>query len=342
MISYTVVTLVVLTATIFIALLNIRCARQHINELDFRVVSVELITLTVWVVFFIKLFITETTETTLSRIFLFILAIICGALLIRSTLKELHTRSAVHDLLNTLHTTNIRLRELDAQKTEFISLASHQLRGPLTSVKGYATMVLEGDFGKIPKKLEEPLRRIFTSSQSLSSLINDFLDVTKLEKGELKYHIEPFNIVATVDSVISDFEIIIKQAGLRCVKTFDPHDQITVLGDQLKMRQVLMKVLDNAVKYTPMGSITISIAMKQHTAIISISDTGIGVLHNDMQDMFKKFKRAHNASEISVSGSGLGLYVAKEMVEAQGGTIWVESPGKNKGTRFFITLPLRD
>jgi signal transduction histidine kinase len=341
-IAFSIVEFVTLIAIIFIVLLNINQARQHVRTLDFRVVSIELSTLTVWTVLLVKIFSATTTMEMVLYTVLFLLAIVCGVLLIINTIRELQTRAVMHQLLNTLNTTNIRLRELDTQKTEFISLASHQLRGPLTSVKGYTTMILEGEFGKIPKKLEEPLRRIFASSQSLSSLINDFLDVSKLEKGELEYQIRPFNIVQVVDSVIADFMIIIKQAELTCTKTYDTDDQITVLGDQLKMRQVLMKIFDNAVKYTPTGGITVSIAIKHHDAVISISDTGIGVLREDMQDMFKKFKRAHNASEVSVIGSGLGLYVAKEMVEAQGGHMWVDSPGKYKGTRFFITLPLRD
>lgn len=341
-ISYAVISLVALCATLFVAALNIKQARQDVRKLDFRAVSVELLTLTIWVILFIRLMHATTPLEQLGYLVLFILSVIFGTLLIVGTLRELRTRKAVHDMLDGLQKMNARLRELDAQKTEFISLASHQLRGPLAAIHGHASMLLEGEFGRVPKTLKEPLEKIFASSQSLGVLINDFLDVAKLEKGELQYHIAPFNIVHVLDSVVNDFEVLIDQAELRCTKTYDPHDSITVLGDAVKVREVLIKVLDNAIKYTPAGNITISVALRNHDAIITIADTGIGILQDDMHDMFKKFKRANNASEVSVSGSGLGLYAAKEMIEAQGGRIWVQSPGKNKGTRFFIALPLRD
>lgn len=341
-ISYAVISLVALCATLFVAALNIKQARQDVRKLDFRAVSVELLTLTIWVILFIRLINAGSPLEQLGYLILFILSVTFGTLLIVSTLRELRTRKAVHEMLEGLQKMNARLRELDAQKTEFISLASHQLRGPLAAIHGHASMLLEEEFGRVPKTLRSPLEKIFASSQSLSVLINDFLDVAKLEKGELQYHIAPFNVVAVLDSVVNDFEVLIQQAELTCTKTYDPHDSITVLGDTIKVREIFTKVLDNAIKYTPAGGITVSVAVRNHDAVITITDTGIGILKDDMHDMFKKFKRAVNASEVSVSGSGLGLYAAKEMLEAQGGRIWVQSPGKNKGTRFFIALPLRD
>jgi len=341
-ISYAVISLVALCATIFVAALNLKQARHDVRQLDFRVISIELLTLTIWVVLFTKLVSATTPQNQFGYLILFILAISFGVLLIQNTLREMRTRKAVQELLGTLNKMNIRLRELDTQKTEFVSLASHQLRGPLAAIHGHATMMIEEEYGKVPKHLQEPLRKIVASSQSLGVLINDFLDVARLERGDLEYKIEPFNLVEVLDATVSDFEILMTQAELECKKTYDSHDSITVLGDPIKMRHIFTKLLDNAIKYTPAGMISISVAVKSHDAIISISDSGIGVFEEDMQEMFKKFKRANNASEVSVSGSGLGLYTAKEMIEAQGGRIWVESPGKNKGTRFFIALPLRD
>lgn len=342
-ITFFLVSLIVaLVATVFITIVNIRKSKDNIQTLDFQTLVTNLLVFSVWVMIGLEWFSTETIHGQIRYGILFFLAIALGIALIICTREEILLRTRMHALLTKLNTTNIRLRELDAQKSEFISLISHQLRGPLTSIKGYTTMLLEGDFGAIPKKLSEPIHRIFASSQSLGSLINDFLDVSKLEKGELQYNIKPFNIVTVLDDVVADFNIMITQAGLTCVTTYNTTDVITVLGDMARTRQVLMKILDNAVKYTPMGSITISIATKQHDAIVSISDTGIGVRAEDIPDMFKKFKRTQNAAALSVTGSGLGLYVAKEMIEAQGGHMWVDSQGQNKGTRFFITLPLRD
>lgn len=340
-ISYAIVTLVALGATLFITLLNIRHAKSDMKQLNFRVVSVELLTLTIWVTLFTRLMQADNAEARLLNLILFVLAIGFGVLLIRGTLHELRTREAVTQLLYRLNTMNRRLRELDHQKSEFVSLTSHQLRGPLSSVQGHVSMVLDGEYGKVPDHLTEPLERIAASSKNLGNILNDFLDVAKIEKGELEYEIRPFNLVPIVNDVMEDLEILCNQAEIECKQSYDEKDLITVVGDPIRLREVLVKIIDNAVKYTPAGSVSVSIGIKNKDAIITISDTGIGITSKDMQEMFHKFKRGDNAADVSVIGTGLGLYAAKEMVEAQGGRIWVDSPGKNKGSRFYIALPLQ-
>jgi len=340
--TYAVITLVALVSTLFIIVLNVRHARSDMRQLNFRIVSIELLALTIWVTLFTRLLQSATPEEKLSHLILFLLAVAFGVLLIRGTLHEIRTHESVTQLLVKLNMVNKRLRDLDTQKTEFVSLTSHQLRGPLSAVQGHTSMILNGDFGEVPDHLRKPLERTFVSSKTLGGLLNDFLDVARIEKGEIDYKIEPFNVVHAVGDVMNDFELLCKQAELECKKTYTTKDCITVLGDPVRFKEVFSKVLDNAVKYTPSGSVTVSISIKHHDAVISIVDTGIGITRKDMDGMFHKFKRADNANDVSVTGSGLGLYAAKQMIEAQGGRIWVDSPGKNKGTRFYIALPLQE
>jgi len=341
-ISYGVVSLVTLCATIFIVLLHHKNAQKDIRQLDFKVLAIELLTLTVWVTLFVQVVTAQSTENGFYALFLFLLSVIFGILLIRNILKESQIQKTIHTLMTTLQHTNDRLREIDHQKTEFISLTSHQLRGPLSVIEGHTEMLLDGDFGKVPKNIELQLQKIAAASRNLGTLLNDFLDVARLEKGELTYTVAPFDIIDVLENGVNEFQTICDNHALTLTKTFSPNDEIIVLADKQKVSEIISQVLDNAITYTPGGSITVSVAAKHSDAIITIKDTGIGIDEEDLQEMFQKFKRGKNANEVSVHGSGLGLYVAHQMLEAQGGKIWVESAGKNKGSTFYIALPLRD
>jgi signal transduction histidine kinase len=341
-ISYAVVSLVTLCAVVFLLALNFKHARRDIRQLDFRLVSMQLITLTLWVLLGTKLLDIATPREQLGYLFLFVVAFVVGILLLIHTYREVGRQQTVYELLHHLHGNNDRLKEIDAQKTEFVSLASHQLRRPLTAIHGHATMMLEGEFGKVPKALEEPLKKIIASSTSLGDIVNDFLDVAHLEKGELTYTIKPFNLIDTLNSALVPCEKACAKNHVAFTKTFDGDDVVIVLGDAAKIEKMFRILFENAVMYTPAGKITVSVAQKEKDAIITIADSGIGIPKEDIEHLFKKFKRASNANNASVLGSGLGLFVAKEIVEAHGGRIWVESPGVNKGARFFVALPLKD
>ena len=255
-------------------------------------------------------------------------------------MREMRIRESVDRLRNRQNEVNIRLKKIDQEKTEFVSLASHQLRGPLSSIQGYSSMLLEEDFGKVPKGLKEPITRIFESSRAMGALLNDFLDVTNIEKAEIEYDIGPINLIELLESVTDDFTLSFQRDEIELKKTYDPDSKIEIMGDSLRIRQMLNKILDNSLKYTPVGAVTVSVAEKNGDAVITVSDTGIGIAHDQIKDLFHKFKRASNANGISVTGSGLGLYVAREIAEAQGGRIWVESQGVGKGSIFYIALPV--
>ena len=255
-------------------------------------------------------------------------------------MREMRIRGSVSRLQTKQSEITSRLRKLDQEKTDFLSLASHQLRGPLSSIHGYSSMISEGEFGKLPKHLEDPIRKILESSRAMNALINDFLDVTKIEKNELEYVIEEVNIGNIIDDVVEDFSVAFERDEIELKSTHNSKDNVMVLADPLRVKQILNKILDNALKYTQVGSVTVSLAVKHDDAIVTVSDTGIGIEEDQIKELFKKFKRADNANDATVIGSGLGLYVAKEVAESQGGRIWVESQGAGKGSKFYIALPI--
>ena len=338
--AYSVVTLVTLGAIAFIVILNIRQSKNHVKNLDFRTVVIELITLTIWVSMLIRFIQTDSPTDALANFILFILSIVFGILLIRSSIREMKIRGSVDRLRVKQADINKRLRKLDQEKTDFLSLASHQLRGPLSSINGYASMIAEGEFGKLPKHLEDPVHKIIQSGRAMNALINDFLDVTQIENNELEYEIKEVNLGDVLDSVVEDYSTAFKREDIALKSTHNKKDSVIVLADPLRVRQILNKIIDNSLKYTQIGSVTISLAIKNDDAIITIADTGIGIEAHQIKELFKKFVRADNANDATVIGSGLGLYVAKEIAESQGGRIWVESQGAGRGSKFYVALPM--
>ena len=278
-------------------------------------------------------------ETSMEEM-LFIFSMIIGVVLIRNSFQEDQQRRTIYSLIAKSNQVHSRLNELDNLKTEFVSLASHQLRAPLAKIQGYSSMLLEEEFGKLPNELKEPLQRIFLSSQNLGSLLNDFLDVAQIEKGQAIYNLNPTNIIQVLNQVEESFKDVFDNTGLTLKITYDKTDTINVLADNSKIFSALSKLLDNAIRYTPKGSITISVAEKEDDVVISIKDTGVGINQDDIDDLFEKFKRGRNAYNTSVSGSGLGLYVAKEIIESHEGRIWLKSEGEGKGATAFVAFPL--
>lgn len=278
-------------------------------------------------------------ETVFNQI-LFFFSIIFGIILIRNLFQQDKQLEVIHSLVYKSKDTHSQLKELDSLKTEFVSLASHQLRSPLAKIQGYSSMILEEEFGKLPKNLKEPIQRIFLSSQNLGSLLNDFLDVAQIEKGEAMYDLKPLNVVSVLNKVSESFKDVFDNTGIKFNPTYLPNSELMMLGDLRKTESAISKILDNAIRYTPQGEITLSLAEKGDDLIITIKDTGVGIPQEEIDELFQKFRRGQNSYNVSVSGSGLGLYVAREIVETQEGRIWLKSEGPGRGTSAFIAFPL--
>ncbi|HCY26579.1 TPA: hypothetical protein DIC38_02785 [Candidatus Nomurabacteria bacterium] len=238
-----------------------------------------------------------------------------------------------------LEIANDRLKELDKLKTEFLSLASHQLRSPLTAIKGYASMVLEGDYGKINNKTKEILDRILESSSSLVITVEDLLNVSKIESGGMQYQKENFDIGVILEEVSKDLSITAEKKGLKITFNKELNGNYHTYGDKDKIRQVFINLIDNSIKYTKEGEINIFMENRDDHILINVKDTGIGIKNKKEKDnLFSKFERGEGA-RMNTGGSGLGLYLAKEIVKAHSGKIWVESEGENKGSTFYVELP---
>lgn len=289
-----------------------------------------------------KLFFVSSTPDFVVSIATILLVCIFGYLLVRSVKREIREKERNEMLAKDLAKANVRLRELDKLKSEFVSIASHQLRSPLTAIRGYASMLAEGSFGAIPEKIKEPLQRIEESSRFMALSVDDFLNVSRIESGSMKYEKAVFSLSKIASSIADNQRQNAIKKGLVLVYRSDADGDMHVSADEGKVRQIIQNVVDNAMKYTPKGTITIVAQedAKAKKARVIVADTGVGMSEETAQNLFGKFVRAKNANSVNVYGTGLGLYIAKQMIEAMGGTLTAKSDGEGRGSTFTIELPL--
>lgn len=235
---------------------------------------------------------------------------------------------------------NEKLHELDQSKSNFISIVAHQLRTPLSGVKWTLNMVLSGTLGPLSIEQKSFLMKCYESNERMIILINDMLGADRIDSGKLKYHLVPTQILDLMDNVL--FEMTPAIAEKKLVMSFTNKDRSLpqALIDTEKMRAVLQNLLENAIKYTPEGGkIEIGCQVLDGFVHISIKDSGIGIPNEDQKNIFNRFFRAGNAAKVETDGSGLGLYIAKGIIQKHGGKIWFESQYEG-GTTFHFTVPI--
>ena len=247
----------------------------------------------------------------------------------------------VDEATRKLRATNDKLKKLDETKDEFISMASHQLRTPLTSIKGYLSMVLEGDAGKLNPQQALMLKQSYMSSQRMVNLIADLLNLSRLNTGKFVIQNSPTDLRVVVDQEVS---LLGEAAAAKDISlNFSMPKTFTILPlDENKIHQVVMNFIDNALYYTPHGgAVDVSLIETPAAVEFRVKDTGIGVPRAMQRHLFTKFYRAENAKQIRPDGTGLGLFMAKKVIVEQGGSIIfesVEGQGSTFGFRFSKRL----
>jgi PAS domain S-box-containing protein len=228
-------------------------------------------------------------------------------------------------------------KALDRMKDEFVGTVSHELRTPLTAIKGFIELVLDGDAGPIPETQREFLEVAARNADRLGSLINDILDVSRIESERLEIRIEPTDLAVVLEDVMSTFRIMAYNKGLTLRQEVAQLPK--VLGDASRLVQVFSNLVSNAIKYTPKGEVGISAVAISAGVEVVVHDSGIGLTQEEQGQLFTKFFRGRNPVVADSSGTGLGLVIAKAIVEKHGGTIDVESQ-LGEGTRFRVILPV--
>jgi two-component system phosphate regulon sensor histidine kinase PhoR len=235
-----------------------------------------------------------------------------------------------------------REKAIDAMKSEFISIAAHQLRTPLSVIKWILKMLTKGDFGHVSKKQKEYLDRAYFSNEQMIELVNDLLDVTRIEEGRFGYKFKLENVVKITSQIVEDFREsdLGKQKQLQ-IKFLGPKRKLPRSKvDKNRFIMVLQNLLDNAVKYSrAKTTIIVKIQLSQKGFTISVQDQGVGIPSQEQNKVFSKFFRGTNVTRMETRGSGLGLFIARNIIKAHGGNFWFKSK-LGHGTTFFFTLPL--
>src|SRR5918999_6308917 len=232
-------------------------------------------------------------------------------------------------------------RELEAasrHKSEFLANMSHELRTPLNAVLGYAELIQDGIYGEVPAKMADVLDRIQQNGRHLLGLINDVLDLSKIEAGQLTLSPVHYSMRELVLDVVSATEALAAEKKL-ALEVDVPADLPRGRGDERRLTQVLMNLVSNAIKFTEAGSVSIRASVSDGGFVVAVTDTGVGIAPEDRERIFEEFQQVDTSSTRKKGGTGLGLAIARRIVELHGGRIWVDSaPGR--GSTFCFTLPI--
>ncbi len=317
------------------------------NFWSIKVVMTEFFISIVIFILIIELFLANSILDLFIKTAILLFIVLSSSFLAGSLQREIESKEKITRLLRDLEFLSKQFKILDRKKSEFLAISSHHLRDPLTAINGYASMLMEGSFGEISPALHSALEKIFESSKRLITMVSDFLDISRIESGHMKYNFEEVDMKKIVVEVGDEMKLNAQHAGL--VFNMDikegeyGKETFFTIGDAGKLRQVISNLIDNSIKYTPHGEVMISLekSADRKKIIFSITDTGIGMSKETIGKIFKKFSRADGVSKLYTEGTGLGLYVAKEIMKKHEGRIWADSKGEGVGSSFHLELEVK-
>ncbi len=308
--------------------------------------------------FFITSLITEEEISRLTIFFIFSFIIIYGYFFNRSTEKVIkayfeqrkakealeklskNLQKQVYSQTKDLRRAYERLKKLDKAKSEFISIASHQLRTPITAIKGYISMILEGRYGKVNMTVKKKIKNVFSSVERLGILVNTLLNLSRIESGRVEMNPEKESLEEIVEGIVKELKYNAENKGIS-LEYKKPKKKIPkILLDRGKIKESIINVIDNAIKYTYKGKVIVSLEKKKSEVIIKVKDTGAGMTKKEIKNLFTSFTRGSGGKRLYTEGTGLGLYISKKFIDLHKGKIWAESEGKEKGSTFYIQLPI--
>ncbi|MFA5208548.1 MAG: HAMP domain-containing sensor histidine kinase [Candidatus Paceibacterota bacterium] len=233
-----------------------------------------------------------------------------------------------------------KIKEVDAMKDEFISMASHELRTPVTVIRGYATLMLEqAQTLGVNKEAKEYLSIIDISSERLNGLIEDLLNVSRIEQGRLKMDVKDMEVWPLIEETVKEMKIQADTKGLALSCTMEPNTKSFISADKDRLKQVLINIIGNSIKYTPTGSVEVKALNRDNNLVLMIKDTGIGMTAKQREHLFEKFYRVKTKKTEDIVGTGLGLWITKQIIELMKGTIMIDSM-ENVGTQVTLEFPL--
>ena len=268
----------------------------------------------------------------------FALLVLIMLVLIDKIVSYNESQKEVNKITGELKKTNSKLQEMSALKDEFVSVASHELRAPMTTIKGYLAMMLEGDAGKIPPKVKEFLEDAYESNDRMIRLVNNMLNVSRIESGRLIMNLMDIQLESVIESVIREYKYEAKKHGLKLKYEKSKTKLPKVRVDPDRIREIIANLVGNGVNFTPHGKVTVRSKVEDGMVVTEVQDSGVGISRQNQKDLFKKFSQINGSHAPLKKGSGLGLYICKMLITEFGGEIWLKSK-LGKGTTFSFSLP---
>jgi signal transduction histidine kinase len=260
------------------------------------------------------------------------LLLLLGPLLYGAVRRDIHIRD--------IETLSEQLREASRHKSEFLAGMSHELRTPLNAIRGFSELLLEGVTGPLTEKQQRHINHILSGGRHLLELINDILDLSKVEAGKLNIETTLVNLPGLISDVMAVTEPLAHRKGVSLHTDGEP-GLPSVSADPLRIKPVLLNIVSHAIKVTPQGGrVMIRLWQDGDAVAVSVSDTGIGISPEEADKLFREFTQLSRRNDQPTEGTGLGLALAKRLVEMHGGRIWAESEGEGRGSTFQIRLPL--
>jgi len=238
-----------------------------------------------------------------------------------------------------LKSANVKLQELDNTKSEFMSIASHQLRTPLAGILGYLSMISAGDYGKTNPEQKPVIEDVLEATRRLIRIVNIFLNATRIEAGRFVMNYAKVPLEDVIEAIYKELKTTADAKDVKLVYKKKKLGEVEV--DMDKIKDVILNLTDNAIKYSPKGTVTITAELTKKTAHVMVKDSGVGIAPDEVDNLFEKFVRGSGIARVEPNGSGLGLFIAKKITEGHGGRIWAESEGEGKGSTFQFEIPLK-
>jgi signal transduction histidine kinase len=321
---------------IFLGMTAYAITQYHLFNL--KVIATQTLGVVIAAVLFAKIFSATTLSDVIVDSLIFITVAFFGNILIKSVRKEVEQREELERLNKQIEEKNVQLEELSRFKSQLLSLASHQIKSPLAAIKGFVSLVSDGSYGAVPDAVKETMGKVQRSADELIELINTLLDVRKVEEGKMDYKFERTDLTKMTADMVEGLKPLAEAKKLE-FSFISPGKEVWVNADPQKFKQVVQNLTDNAIKYTPSGFVHVELKEDAGMAVVIVSDSGLGIPAELLPQLFEEFIRDERVKK-EIRGTGLGLYIARKITEAHGGTMNAESPGEGKGSTFRVKIPL--
>ncbi|MFH1047329.1 MAG: ATP-binding protein [Patescibacteria group bacterium] len=327
-------------ATVFFVIAMSYAVAKH-EMMDLKVMTAEFFVTLMLLFFVINSIISVTLVQQTINAVIFVFGLFVGIALIDSVKKEVERRKELQTLSEELAIANVKLEERDLMRGEFISMASHQLRTPVSVMKGYISLMLDGDFGRIPKKIVDKLQLMFEMNERLVLLVNNMLNASRIEKNRIDFGFGEVKIDEIGKSVVQEMTFKAQQKKLHLRLNKYKGDMPVIVSDSEKIREIMVNLIDNAIKYTGEGFVELGFDVDRTNEhiLVYVKDSGYGMTEDDAKHVFEKFYRADRPDVPKEHGTGLGLYIVTRFLGGMGGSIWISETAPGKGTTIMFTVP---